>query len=63
MNRPTLKASDVEALAYIYSPEAKSPPAEHADWWLRSIRGRSVMVVATGALVILATIVWHVLRL
>jgi len=47
MNRPILKASDVEALTYIYSADTTSPPAEPAD--LRRIRSPDIRVQSTPA--------------
>lgn len=62
MDRPTLKAKDVEALCYIYSFEAKSPSTGRVNWWARPSRLLSATAVVAGAVVILA-IVWRVLRL
>ena len=62
MDRSTLKASDVEALCYIYGSEGQSPSAGRADWCARSFPLLSATALVAGAVVILA-IVWRVLRL
>ena len=44
MSRPSLKARDIEALAYIYNPQARSPVPE-LHWQRGVLRGASAMVL------------------
>lgn len=55
MNKPSLKARDIEALAYTYSPQVQSPVPEIQG--LRgALRGSSAMVLVAAGLLLLAAL-------
>jgi hypothetical protein len=56
MKRSPLSAREVEALTYVYSPEAAS--SRRGGWWGRALRRRSTVVGITLAIAVLATLVW-----
>jgi len=57
---PSLKARDIEALAYIYSPQAQSPLRE-IQGQRRALRGSSAMVLLTAGLLLLAAVMMYLL--
>jgi hypothetical protein len=60
MSRPSLKARDIEALAYIYSPQAQSPvPEIHGQ--RGALRGSSAIVLVTAALLLLAALLMYLI--
>jgi hypothetical protein len=55
MSRPSLKARDIEALAYIHSPRAQSPvPEIHGQ--RGALRGSPAMVLVAAGLLLLAAL-------
>jgi hypothetical protein len=61
MNRPSLKARDIEALAYIYDPQESPVPEIHG---LRGAsRGSSAMVLVTAGLLLLVALMMCLLPL
>jgi len=58
MKRPSLNARDVEALAYIYSPQAQSPLAE-VQGQRGAVRGSSLIVLTAGLRLLAALMMWR----
>jgi len=62
MIMPHLKALEVEALTYIYSPKLNAPEAAaRTVWWRTLFRGHAITVGVTAALGLLGMLVWRLL--
>jgi hypothetical protein len=56
MKTSPLSAREVEALTYVYSPEAAS--SVRSGWWGRALRRRSTVVGITLVIAVLAALAW-----
>jgi hypothetical protein len=56
MKTSPLRAREVEALTYVYSPEAASSGRNR--WWGRALRRRSTVVGITLVIAVLAALAW-----
>ncbi len=61
VSRHGLKALEVEALTYIYSPELDACREARAAWWRASLGGHAVMVGLTAVFGLLGALAWHFL--
>jgi len=56
MNTSPFRAREVEALTYVYSPEAVS--SGRSGWWGRALRRGSTVVGITLVIAVLAALAW-----
>jgi hypothetical protein len=57
----SLKASEIEALTFIYSPVAKATARQRSDWWHQAFRGHALAFCVTVSLGMLVALAWVML--